>query len=131
MGHVRFIEEHLSVNGYNEMNKRAIGKEYEKLAVSYLISKGYLILEQNYYSAHGEIDIIAKDDDTIVFIEVKFRSSSQRGFPSEAVTRAKQRSMQYTAKQYLYQQHDADDTKCRFDVVSILGDQITLISDAF
>lgn len=113
------------------MNKRAVGSKYEQLAASHLTAIGYVILEQNYYSPHGEIDIIASDQGTLVFVEVKYRKNASSGYPQEAVTKTKQQAIRYTARHYLYKHRFCENTQCRFDIVSILADQITLIKDAF
>ena len=67
-------------------NKRQTGSFYEDRAAEYLESIGYDILCRNFYGKGGEIDIVAKDNETLVFVEVKYRSSVRYGFPEEAVT---------------------------------------------
>lgn len=114
------------------MNKRQIGKKYETLAVDYLMEKGYIILEQNYQNKLGEIDIIAKDGNTLVAIEVKYRGNEQYGNPLEAVHLSKQKKisraflMYYTSHGYL------QDIPCRFDVIAVDKQQkIVHIQNAF
>lgn len=68
------------------MNNRKIGNSYEKIAGEYLRLHGYEILEYNFRCKAGEIDIIAKDGDYLVFCEVKYRKSKRKGSPFEAVT---------------------------------------------
>ncbi len=112
-------------------NKRRIGADKELLAVKYLKDREYSILEQNYYTRHGEIDIIATNDGYIVFIEVKYRSNTKIGFPEEAVNARKQQAIIAAAKYYLYRHGISFDTPCRFDVLVILNDTITLYKQAF
>lgn len=78
-----------------------IGSSGEELAVKFLRKNGYLILATNFRSKIGEIDIIAKENDQIVFIEVKTRSSNGYGSPSEAITRKKIKSLILAAEYYL------------------------------
>lgn len=104
---------------------RAVGTRGEDRAVSYLQEKGYVIVERNVYSRFGELDIVAKDGKTLVFVEVKFRSSLRGGNPTEAITYHKMRAMLQTARWYLYSRGYGEYTSCRFDLIGILGDKIT------
>lgn len=114
------------------MNKKEIGNKYETLAIQYLISKGYTILEHNYRNKMGEIDILAMDRDTIVAIEVKYRNDMSYGDPLEAVTMAKQRRISRTFLVYYSSHGYSDNTPCRFDVIGIYGtDNIVHIENAF
>ena len=79
------------------------GKQGEEIATQYLTKKGYQILERNFYARKGEIDIIAKEKQEIVFVEVKTRSNHQYGNPAEAVDSHKIHHIYDTAKYYLYQ----------------------------
>ena len=79
-------------------NKRMEGSRYEKLAARYLEQKGMDILELNYRCRTGEIDIIARDGEYLVFVEVKYRSGASFGDPSEAVTAKKQERIRKTAR---------------------------------
>ena len=112
-------------------NKRMEGSRYEKLAARYLEQKGMDILELNYRCRTGEIDIIARDGEYLVFVEVKYRSGASFGDPSEAVTAKKQERIRKTARYYLCARQLSDDTPCRFDVAAVLGSQIRLIKHAF
>lgn len=94
------------------------GKKSERLAAEFLKRTGYHILETNYRSTVGEIDIIAKDRGTIVFVEVKARNTSSFGSPKGAVTRAKQRKISMAALDYLKRSGKMG-TSARFDVVAI------------
>ena len=98
--------------------KQLFGKESESLAVSHLKKNGYEILERNYRSKLGEIDIIAKDKGTLVFVEVKAKRSDRFGNPKEAVTLKKQRKISQVALYYLNDTNQSR-VKARFDVVAI------------
>jgi len=80
---------------------KLIGDRGERAAVRFLRSQGYRILVRNWQNNIGEIDIIAQDGETLVFIEVKTRSSTDKGRPEEAVTPAKQKQLTRTALSYL------------------------------
>lgn len=95
-----------------------LGKNGEDIAVEYLQQKGYKIIERNFYSKVGEIDIIALKDEYIVFVEVKTRSSNQYGVPSEAVTKEKLKHLYRTAKYYVYTRN-LQDEYIRFDVIEV------------
>ncbi len=113
-------------------NKRQTGKAYEELAVAYLRDKGYFIIEKNFQVRQAEIDIVARDGNTIVFVEVKYRSSSGSGHPLEAVTPAKQRRICKAALFYMnLKKISPDNTSIRFDVIGILNKEITHIENAF
>jgi putative endonuclease len=110
------------------------GERGENLAVWYLKQNGYKIIEQNYRSRMGEIDIIAKDGKTIVFVEVKSRRSIRYGSPKWAITPKKQRKISMVALYYLKTTQQTD-TKARFDVVAITANQdepqIEIVENAF
>ncbi|MDR1765194.1 MAG: YraN family protein [Lachnospiraceae bacterium] len=113
------------------MNKRRVGGEKEEWAARYLFSLGYDVLESNFFGRHGEIDIVAKDGQTMVFVEVKFRSYERMGYPQESVDFRKQSRVRAAARQYLYSHGYAPDQPCRFDVIAILGQRMQHIKDAF
>ena len=98
------------------MNKRAAGDLGEERACLALKKAGLRILERNYACPFGEIDIIARDRRTLVFVEVKARASEDHGEPSEAVTRKKQRRILRTAQVYMAN-HGCFEKPVRFDVV--------------
>lgn len=112
-------------------NNRALGGEKELMAARYLVSKGYEILEMNFRNRRGEIDIIAKDSEYLVFIEVKYRKNASAGYPAEAVNEKKQRTISLVADYYMLRYGIASGTPCRFDVIAILGDEITHYENAF
>lgn len=114
--------------------KQKTGEKGEAIAERHLKKKGYKILERNYRTKLGEIDIIAKDKKTIVFVEVKTRRSWQFGNPKGAVTPAKQRKISMVALQYL-KTIDRHNTRACFDVVAVTATrdtpQIEIIKNAF
>ena len=112
-------------------NKRKIGSDKEKLAVEYLKENNIEILAMNYRSKRGEIDIIGKDGDYYVFVEVKYRSSITYGYPEEAVTYSKQRTIRSVATYFMLTHNIPMESPVRFDVISILGNQIKYIRNAF
>ncbi len=116
------------MNNYNngnhyKKNKRNIGSYYEKIACEELKKQGYNILETNYYTRIGEIDIVAKDGDYLVFIEVKYRRSHVSGLPEEAVDARKRHRIYEAARYYMLSNRIYTDTPMRFDVVAIEGDE--------
>ncbi|MDR0822474.1 MAG: YraN family protein [Endomicrobium sp.] len=110
-------------------NKREIGFEKEKKAAQFLQENGYKIITTNFAAKCGEIDIIAKDKDCLVFVEVKYRKNTNYGSPVEAVTFKKQKKISKTAIIYLRQNKVRTDF--RFDIVSIVADNIEIIKSAF
>lgn len=115
----------------SKINKRAIGTAYEKAAGAWLEAQGYEILQYNFRCRSGEIDIVAKDGGYLVFVEVKYRRSEAAGNPLEAVDFKKQRTISRTAFYYLLTHGYGELTPCRFDVVSVLGEEIRVIKNAF
>ena len=111
-----------------------LGKSGEEAALDFLRGRGYRILNTNYKNKLGEIDIIAQDKDTLVFIEVKTRSTDRWGLPAEAVSISKQRQISKVAVSFL-KENNLLDKKARFDVVSILYadniPEVNLVKDAF
>ncbi len=101
--------------------RQELGKLGEELAVQELKRRGYAILARRYRTALGEIDIVAEDRDTLVFVEVKARVDAEFGTAAEAVTRWKQRRVVRMAEDYLLR-HDVVGRPCRFDVVAIMLD---------
>ena len=117
--------------GTQKINKRAVGTNYEKLAGDYLTQQGYEILEYNFRCRMGEIDIVAKDGEYLVFVEVKYRSSGRSGSPLVAVDSRKQRIISKVASYYCLTHGYGEASPCRFDVVAIKGEEYTLIKNAF
>ncbi|WHI48296.1 YraN family protein [Microbulbifer sp. VAAF005] len=108
-----------------------VGSQMEAAAGRYLQRAGLTLMERNYRSSHGEIDLIARESDTIVFVEVRFRRKSQFGGAAASVDSRKQAKLLATANRYL-QQHKLD-CPCRFDVLAIDGDaqNIQWLKNAF
>ena len=104
------------------MNKRSIGNIGEDIAVKWLVkNKNYNILDRNYSTGYGEIDIIAEDGKALVFIEVKFRNGTDFGYPYEAVNKNKQCRICKAALQYVQKKYNNDDINMRFDVAEIIN----------
>ena len=99
-------------------NRRHTGNRGESLAVTALKKRGYKILEQNYRSKLGEIDIIAAEGSVLAFVEVKARQTDQFGDPKEAITPRKQRKISMVALEYLKQTGQME-RSARFDVVAV------------
>ncbi|NYB75533.1 YraN family protein [Sedimentibacter hydroxybenzoicus DSM 7310] len=108
------------------------GFEYEKIAERYLLKNQYTIIERNFISKFGEIDIIAKKDGRLHFIEVKGRKNLSFGYPREAVTWAKQKKLISAAK-YYFMLIGKDDMPCQFDIIEIIMEnkEINMIENAF
>lgn len=113
------------------MNRRQVGTAYEAVAAEYLAAHGYRILERNFLSRRGEIDLIAREGEYLCFVEVKYRRNGDCGSPLEAVNAHKQRKILQAARYYLMLHGLGMDTACRFDVVAVEGEKITLIRNAF
>jgi putative endonuclease len=94
------------------------GIEGEEIAKAYLIQQKYEILENNFHSSQGEIDLIAKDGDCLVFVEVKNYSFRSYGTPLSAVGRTKKKSIIHAAEYFLYK-NNIRNTFSRFDVITI------------
>lgn len=108
------------------------GQKSEDLAAGYLKKKGYEILQRNYRTRLGEIDIIARDGKTIVFVEVKARRTGRSGSVKSSITKTKKIRITRLAQYYLKQSGEYG-RKARFDVVTIKGDgeSVELIRNAF
>jgi putative endonuclease len=100
----------------------ALGKSGEDIALNYLKDNKYKIIARSYRLFKGEIDIIASDQKTLVFVEVKTRKSKDYGFPEESVTPSKQRQIRKIAQGFLAK-NNLQDMECRFDVISLSFDE--------
>ncbi len=114
----------------------ALGRQGEDLAAVYLQNMGYKILARNYRLRSGEVDIIADDAGTLVFVEVKARSGLTFGQPYEAVTPRKQRQLSKVALEYISRQGVREVGPARFDVVAVLFENnrppaVEVIKNAF
>lgn len=112
-------------------NKRTIGAVHEEMAADFLKKQGFSIIEMNYRTRRGEIDIVAREGRYLVFCEVKFRKTSAFGNPLLAVDRKKQRQISYTALSYLRKNRISEYTPIRFDVIAMMPDQISHFRNAF
>ncbi len=97
-----------------------LGAWGEDLAAAYLREKGYVILERDWHSNHRDIDIIARDGDTIVFVEVKTRRNREFGDPLQAIDLEKRRNLRLAMNHYI--KYRKIDNPCRFDVVTVVGE---------
>ena len=113
------------------MNTRYQGGLAEAEACRYIESLGMLPLCKNYKRFTGEIDLIAKKDDYLVFIEVKYRADERFGAPEAAVDFRKQKKIIAAAQYYLYKNRIPFDTPCRFDVAGVTGEEIRITENAF
>ena len=111
----------------------SLGKNGERLAIKYLLQNGYRILEKNWATGRKEIDIIAEDDEFIIFIEVKTRMADFQLHPRDAVSVPKQRNIIYAAQTYI--QRNEIDKEARFDIITVVVDgakhELEHIRDAF
>ncbi|UCE23062.1 MAG: YraN family protein [Candidatus Aminicenantes bacterium] len=118
-----------------QFTPHTLGKSGEKAALRYLEDKKYKIVAENFRLFRGEIDIVAYDKHTLVFVEVKTRKNTDFGRPEESVTLSKQEQIRKIAQGFLTK-NNLHETECRFDVVSLTFDEgkgysIRHIKDAF
>lgn len=113
-------------------NNRKIGSTYEAFVAQYLEDKGYRIVATNYRIRQAEIDIIAYDKGCLVFAEVKYRKDTSSGHPLEAVTHTKMQKIGRAALAYMQSNRlSIDEIPVRFDVIGVVKNQITHITNAF
>lgn len=112
-------------------NHRKKGAYYEELASQYVKEQGAVLLERNFRSKMGEIDLIFKDGKYLVFAEVKQRDSSKSGFAESAVHDKKQQIISRVSDYYRLQKHISEDSFIRYDVIAISGTNIHWIKNAF
>lgn len=113
---------------------RLKGSEHENTALQYLLSKGLQLVERNYQTRRGEIDLVLLDRQTLVFVEVRYRKSDLYGGAAESVTLGKQQRVILAAEQFLQQNKQHRNRSCRFDVIAIGGidgQKIDWINHAF
>lgn len=109
---------------------RAQGSVSEAVARRYLERVGYKILTTNYQIRQGEIDLVARDGAYLCFVEVRSRATAKFGRPEETIDGKKRARIIKAARHYLHV-HGLHDEPCRFDVVAIVGDEVTLYKNAF
>ncbi|GMV54122.1 MAG: YraN family protein [Chlorobi bacterium] len=101
------------------LSTRQIGKKAEEIAEEFLLNRGYALLDRNYtFKKYGEIDLVMKDGQTIVFVEVRHRRSLQYGTPEASIGYQKKQKLRRTAEGYLLT-HGLRNVMCRFDVIAI------------
>lgn len=113
------------------MNHRHTGAMYEERARVYLEEQGVQILEQNFRSRQGEIDIIGIEQEYLVFFEVKYRGNEKCGYPEEAVNQNKQQQICKVSDFYRYTHRQFYQFPVRYDVISIYGEEIVWYRNAF
>lgn len=111
-----------------------LGNRAEKLAAQFLKKQGLKLLQKNYCCRYGEIDIVMTDVDYLVFVEVRYRKSSDFGGALQSIDQHKQKKLRNSAEHYLIK-YKKNDTPCRFDILCIDGDlnkpEIDWIQNAF
>ena len=122
------------LSSFSGLDRMALGRRGERIAERHLWRQGYRILERNFRGAGAEIDLVAMDGETLVFVEVKTRRGARAGMPEEAVNSRKQRHLRRAGEIYALNHH-VHDCPMRFDVVAILEDSrgrhLELFKDAF
>lgn len=122
------------IDGEHCFHNRDLGRQGEEIAAAYLEEKGLRVLERNYRTPMGEIDIVAEDGEVLVFCEVKTRADLEFGPPEAAITEWKRRQMRRMAAIYLADR-GIEEHLCRFDVVAVIvsaeGRTITHFPEAF
>lgn len=124
----------LKRNLATDNTSKKMGEEAERLAQRYLEQRGLTLVTRNYRCRRGEIDLIMRDGNFLVFIEVRYRKNAVYGSALESVTRKKQRRLLLAANYYLQNERLSEDILCRFDVISALGQynpEINWIKNAF
>lgn len=116
--------------------RKRLGFHGEDLAVKFLKRHGYRILHRNFKLKFGEIDIIAQEGDTVCFIEVRTKTTDERGTPFESITPFKQRKLSKLALAYLKGQYKSVDVRARFDVMAVVSkdgkeEKVEIIQNAF
>ena len=114
-----------------KMNTRKIGTVQEQRVAGWLKQHGYDIVEHNFSCRFGEIDLIARKDGYLIFVEVKYRSNLGYGSPCEAVDHRKQKRISNAAAFYLRRYGYPMDHPCRFDVAPVSADAVELMENAF
>ncbi len=114
----------------NSRNRRSIGRTYEQRAAQFLKGNGFTIIEENWQAAHKEIDLVARKDDLVVFVEVKASSTDRFGHPAERVDGRKVGHLVTAARQYM-SEHDLSGCDIRFDMITFYKGQLEHYEAAF
>lgn len=116
-------------------DKRRVGRQKERFACKYLQKEGLHLIQANYYCRLGEIDLIMEDQDSLVFVEVRYREADDFGTAIESITPAKQKRIIRAAQHYLQSLSEFEEHYCRFDVIGLSGSkseqEVTWIKNAF
>ena len=113
-------KKHTKKAGFDEISEHSqMGIWGEEVAVDYLRDNGYVILERDWHSGHRDIDIIARQDDTVVFIEVKTRRNTDFGTPEQAVDWKKCRNLRHAINHYV--KYKRIGSNIRFDIITVVG----------
>ena len=112
------------------MSTREVGFQAEARAERELVRLGYRILDRNFRGKRGELDLVAEDGDVLCFVEVRSRGRLDLGLPEETINREKRRRIALAAEEWLLAQRSPERV-CRFDVVAIDEERVTLHRDAF
>ena len=113
------------------LNKRKLGAQQEETVIQYLKKNGMRIVAHNFRIRQGEIDVIGYENDCLVFVEVKYRSSEDKGRPEEAVGIRKQRIICKVADYYRFIHHIDEYSKIRYDVVAVCASELIWYKNAF
>ena len=113
------------------MNTREIGMAHEQRVADWMRQHGFIVLEQNFRCSFGEIDLIAKKDGYLIFVEVKYRSNEQFGAPCEAIDWRKRQRISNAAVFYLKRCGHSMGYPCRFDVAEVSLHNIHVVENAF
>jgi len=106
----------------NELNTRAAGARYEDVALSHLEDAGLVLVARNYHCRYGEIDLVMRERDTVVFVEVRYRRPGGFGGGIDSVHAGKRAKLVRAAEVFLINHPRLADAACRFDVIAISGD---------
>ena len=113
------------------MKIKALGNHHEQQALTYLTEKGLTLIKKNFHCRRGEIDLICFDQNQLVFIEVRYRSSNRYGNALESVTYSKQQKIKKTAHYFLFAHPHFQHYVMRFDVIAIDSQKINWVKNAF
>ncbi len=113
------------------VHKKRVGHLAEQRACEFLQARGLKLVVQNFRTAYGEIDLIMRDEDEIVFVEVRSRANDDYGTAIESINRNKQQKILKTSLFFLQQRNWLNKVNCRFDVIGVSHDEVEWIQDAF